>query len=121
MPGILNHVEPSFYNDSGHVDALQVRDYLHIPTKDMAAIVGKSERRIRQDPTAESIQPTLQKLVKIITDLKDLSGGDDRSVRIWLKALHPALEDESALDLLRNGEIDLVRELIDHIQNGGHA
>jgi uncharacterized protein (DUF2384 family) len=121
MPGILTHTEPSFYNDLGHVDAMLVRDYLHINTDDIATITGKSDRRIRQDPDAATLQPILRKVVYIISSLKDLSGGDDRSVRIWLKAPHPALGGDSPIDLMRSGEIDLVQELVDHMLSGAPA
>lgn len=121
MPGILNHTDPGFYNDSGHVDAIRVREYLHVKTEDIASIAGKSDRRIRQDPDAASLQPALKKVVYIISGLKQLTGGDDRSVRIWLKAPHPALDGDSPIDLMRHGEIDVVRELVDHMLSGAPA
>ncbi|MDT3682490.1 MAG: antitoxin Xre/MbcA/ParS toxin-binding domain-containing protein [Truepera sp.] len=121
MPGILSHTDPGFYNDLGHIDATRVRDYLHVKTGDVASITGKSDRRIRQDPAAASLQPALGKVVYIISALKQLTGGDDRSVRIWLKAPHPALDGDSPIDLMRNGEIDIVQELVDHMLSGAPA
>lgn len=118
MSGILSHTDPGFYNDLGHVDATRVRDYLHVRTEDIACITGKSDRRIRQDPGAATLQPALQKVVYIISGLKQLTGGDDRSVRIWFKAPHPALEGASPIDLMRNGEINIVMKLVDHILSG---
>ena len=121
MPGILTHTTPSFYNDLGHVDARLVRDYLHVRTEDIASIAGKSDRRIRQDPDAATLQPALQKVVYIISGLKQLTGGDDRSVRIWLKAPHPALDGDSPIDVMRGGEIDIVTKLVDHMLSGAPA
>lgn len=121
MPTILSHTDPVLFDDHGHVDATRVRDYLHIKTEDIASITGKSDRRIRQDPAAVTLQPALQKLVYIISGLKQLTGGDDRSVRIWLKAAHPALDGFSPIDLMRNGEIDAVQKLVDHMLSGAPA
>lgn len=121
MPGILSHTEAGFYNDHGHVDATRIRDYLHVRTEDIASMIGKSDRRIRQDPDAGTLQPALQKVVYIISGLKQLTGGDDRSVRIWLKAPHPALDGDSPIDLMRGGEIGLVQRLIDHMLSGAPA
>jgi hypothetical protein len=121
MASILAHTNPGFFNDLGHVDAQQVRDYLHVRTEDIAAMTGKSDRRIRQAPDAATIQPVLRKVVYIISGLKQLTGGDDRSVRIWLKAPHPALDGDSPIDLMRGGEIDVVQKLVDHMLSGAPA
>ena len=121
MPGILTHTDPRFFTDLGHVDAMRVRDYLHLKTEDLVSITGKSDRRIRQDPDAASLQPALQKVVYIISGLRQLTGNDDRSVRIWLKAPHPTLDGVSPIDLMRGGEIEVVQKLVDHMLSGAPA
>lgn len=121
MSAILTHTEAGFYNDLGNVDAKRVRDYLHVNTEDIASITGKSDRRIRQAPDAAALQPALKKVVYIVSGLKQLTGGDDRSVRIWLKAPHPALDGDSPIDLMRGGEIDIVVKLVDHMLSGAPA
>ena len=121
MTSILTHTNPGFFNDLGRVDAKRIRDYLHIKTEDIAAITGKSDRRIRQDPDASTIQPALKKVVYIISSLKQLTGGDDGMVRIWLNAPHPAFDGESPIDLMRSGEMNTVQKLVDHMLSGAPA
>ena len=121
MTDILAHTDSGFFNNLGRVDAIRIRDYLHIKTEDIAAMTGKSDRRIRQDSDASTLQPALKKVVYVITSLRQLTGDNDGMVRIWLNAPHPALEGDSPIDLMREGEIDTVQKLIDHMLSGAPA
>lgn len=60
-------------------------------------------------------------IAQIRETLLDLCGGNERSVDIWLNSPHPALEGETAQEVIDGGEAELIAELVEHIANGGHA
>lgn len=53
--------------------------------------------------------------------LRQLSGGDEASVELWLATPHPALDGDVPQELIDAGEGELVLELVRHILSGGHA
>ena len=53
--------------------------------------------------------------------LRQLSGGDEASVDLWLRTPHPALDGEVPQELIDSGEGALVLELVRHVLSGGHA
>lgn len=84
----------------------------------MAAIVDYTPRGLGKNPTSPKLQPQLERLVKLLTSLRELLDGDMNLVRVWLKAPHPALGDAKPLDYLAEGKLDLVEGLVHAIESG---
>lgn len=53
--------------------------------------------------------------------LRQLSGGDEESVDLWLATPHPALEGDTPQSLINAGEVEIVLELVEHILSGAPA
>ena len=122
MQDDVSRIPPELFNpSSGRLDSLRVTRYLYIDTKQVAMITGSTEQLIRDEPDSPSIQEPLRKISLIIVGLLELTGGDKRSVLIWLKALHPVLDDEAPLTLMMSGKINEVVDLVDDLLTGAPA
>jgi|SRR5690625_554777 len=122
MQDDVRPIPPELLNpSSGRLDSLRIASYLYIEIKQVAIITGSTEQLIRDEPDAPSIQEPLRKVALIISGLLELTGGDKRSVLIWLKALHPVLDDESPLNLMMSGKINVVVDLVDDLLAGAPA
>jgi len=53
--------------------------------------------------------------------LRQLSGGDEASVDLWLATPHPALDGDTPQSLIDAGEGEIVLELVEHILSGAPA
>jgi hypothetical protein len=122
MPSILGHTTPEVFNpETGRIDAMKFADFLHVGSKDVAAITGKSSRYVRANPDADSFQQPLKKTLRIINGLRQLTGDRHEMVLIWLNSPHPDLDGESPLDLMKAGEIDVVVDLVEDVLAGAPA
>lgn len=122
MPSILEHTTPEVFNpQTGRLDATRFASFLHLPARDLAAITGKTSRYVRANPDADSFQPPLQVLLRIINGLKRLTGGQHQMVLIWLRSPHPDLEGQLPMDLITAGRASVVLDLVEDMLTGAPA
>ena len=81
-------------------------------------MVSYTPRGLGKNPASPHLQPQLERLVKLVTTLRELLDGDMSLVRVWLKAPHPALGNAKPLDYLAEGRLDLVESLVYAIETG---
>jgi len=53
--------------------------------------------------------------------LRQLSGGDEASVDLWLATPHPMLDGDVPQELIDAGEGEIVLKLVRHMLSGGYA
>ena len=118
---LLDHTLLSVHDpETGRYDAKRLADALAITQKEMAEIVGYTPRGLGKNPASPKLQDDLERLVRLITKLRELLDGDMGLVRIWLKAPHPALENAKPLEYLEEGQLELVEGLVHAIETGQH-
>ncbi len=116
---LLDHTLLSAHDPAtGRYDAKRLADILSISQKEMAGVVSYTPRGLGKNPASPHLQPQLERLVKLITTLRELLDGDMSLVRVWLKAPHPALGNAKPLDYLAEGRLDLVESLVYAIEIG---
>lgn len=116
---ILEHTLLSAHNpDSGRYDALRLAELLAVTPKQMAAIVGYTPAGVRKNPDSEKLQGRLEHLTGLVTRLKGQLDGNLSYVKIWLKAPHPALENQSPLAAMEAGHLDAVEALVTMMETG---
>ena len=116
---LLNHTLLSVHDPvTGRYDAKRLADALAITQKEMAGIVGYTSRGLSKNPTSPKLQDDLERLVRLVTKLRELLDGDMGLVRIWLKAPHPAFAGAKPLTVLEEGKLDLVEGLVHAIETG---
>ena len=117
--GLLDHTLLSAHDPTtGRYDAKRLADVLAVSQKEMAEVVGYTPRGIGKNPASPHLQPQLERLVKLVTTLRELLDGDMSLVRVWLKAPHPVLGDAKPLDYFMEGHLDLVEGLVYAIETG---
>jgi uncharacterized protein (DUF2384 family) len=117
--GLLDHTLLSVHDpETGRYDAKRLAEVLVITQKEMAKIVGYSPRGLSKNPTSPRLQSDLERLVRLVTRLRELLDGDMGLVRIWLKTPHPALGGNKPLAYLEDGRLDLVEGLVQAIETG---
>ena len=116
---LLNHTLLSVHDPAtGRYDAKRLAEALAITQKEMAEIVGYTPRGLGKNPASPKLQDELERLVLLVTKLRELLDGDMSLVRIWLKAPHPALGDARPLEYLEKGHLELVEGLVHAIETG---
>ncbi len=116
---MLEHTLLSAHDPAtGRYDAKRLADVLAITQKAMAEITGYSPRGLGKNPTSPKLQPELERLVRLVTTLRELLDGDMGLVRVWLKAPHPALGGAKPLEYLEDGRLDLIEGLVHAIETG---
>jgi len=106
---------------SGRVDARRVATFLELDVEDLAAILEENPAVVNAAPSGVELQEGLATVAFILGGLLEVTGGDRRSVLIWLNAPHPVLDHESPLALMRGGEIDVVVGVVDDLLSGAPA
>lgn len=106
---------------SGLLDAQLVARFLATDIEDLAAMLGEDPEVVSADPAAVALQQGLSTVAFICSGLLEVTGGNLRSVQIWLNAPHPVLDDESPLALMRGGEIQVVVGVVDDLLSGAPA
>lgn len=116
---LLEHTLLSVHDPAtGRYDAKRLAEILAISQKEMADIVGYTPRGVGKNPASPKLQADLERLVMLITKLRELLDGDMALVRVWLKAPHPALNDVKPLTYLEEGQLELVESLVHAIETG---
>ena len=116
---LLDHTLLSAHDPAtGRYDAKRLADILSISQKEMAGVVSYTPRGLGKNPASPHLQPQLERLVKLVTTLRELLDGDMSLVRVWLKAPHPALGNAKPLGYLAEGRLALVESLVYAIETG---
>jgi len=97
---------------SGRFDALRLAKALNLTTKEMADILHRTPRGLLKNPDSQQLQSQMARLVRMITQLRELLDGSMEYVRIWLRAPHPDLEGRTPLSYLIEGKREVVEALI---------
>ena len=115
---LLDHTLLSVHDPAtGRYNAKRLAEVLAITQKEMAEIVGYSARGLNKNPASVKLQDALERLVLLVTRLRELLDGDMALVRIWLKAPHPALAGAKPVDYLAEGQLELVEGLVHAIRS----
>lgn len=106
---------------TGQVDVLRLAHSLGLTSAEVEAIAQPPEGDAHPSPLAEDPQDRLRQAVFIAGGLHQLTGGDRKQVAIWLRALHPELDDASPLELMQGSELQIVTDLVDDLLSGAPA
>ena len=106
---------------SGLWNARRMARFIGTDVEDLAEILGQDPEAVRAHPAASALQEGLDQVDFILRGLLEVTGGNRSTVLIWLNAPHPVLDDESPLDLMRGGELEVVVNLVDDLLSGAPA
>lgn len=112
-----NLVDPA----TGRIDPVRIADYIGVSGTDITAIINRASRGHHPNPESPFHQEPLRTLITILEGLSALTGNSQRDAVTWLNTSHPELDDHSPLDLLKEGNIDVVADLVEDILDGEPA
>lgn len=110
--GVLELPLPGLRNArSGRIDAQCVADYLAIPLRRLAEVLGVGYAGLHKTPDSARSQNALRPIVHVL-ELANRAFGSADQVRKWLNRPLHELEDESPLAVILAGEADAVETLL---------
>jgi hypothetical protein len=103
---------PELHNpDSGRLDASRIADFLGVPLRRLALVVGVSYQAVHKTPDSEAVQAALRPIKGVLELLADALN-DPKVIRAWLATPRSELEDASPLEVILAGEGDAVLTLL---------
>ncbi len=99
---------------NGRVNVRALAEAIDVPMDALAGALGKSTRWLNHDPEAASIQPAAISIVQMVNELAGHLG-EKRYALSWLKTPQPEFGQQTPLDYLRAGHLDLVIGLANDI------
>lgn len=109
----FRHLVPAIHDpDSGRLDAKKISALFGMTLADIARLLGRDLSAVHKTPAAPSLQPRLALFERVGAPLLYLAGSPE-NLRVWLNAPNPDLEGEAPLALLKNGEGEVVAELLE--------
>ena len=106
------------YDSHGRVDTEAVAKRLGVKMAVLAHALGMKPDTLRKNPVRESAQPIAQRLVAVIAELTRLFDGDEKSALIWIRKPNPDLEGASPLQVISEGDLDVVEGIVEAIASG---
>jgi transcriptional regulator with XRE-family HTH domain len=108
---------PTIHNEHGDIEVTELATLLSVTQSQLARMLGVSRQLLSQSPHAETVQRGLRRLEYLFARLRNLTGSP-RNARIWLKMGHPDFEGIAPLELLEQGHIEAIEDLILAIETG---
>ncbi|MCC5789801.1 MAG: DUF2384 domain-containing protein [Opitutales bacterium] len=95
-----------------------------ISRKLFAQLADCSERKLATYEVAPKLPPKVKRpvmeTVRLLQALRELTG-EDAKLKKWLDTPNPAFGQKTPLELIRNGESDLLWEMVYQIRQGAFA
>jgi hypothetical protein len=85
---------------SGRLDAGRVASTVGMRMDQLAACLELPEEVLRKSPQPEFLEARLEPFAMLIGIVRDVYGGDDGRVRIWLRTPRPELDGQTPLDAM---------------------
>lgn len=106
-------LHPELHNqESGRIDATQVAGYFGLSLARLAKTLGRSPQSVHKTPDSPRIQSGLGLFLRIAAALNALFGSEGDG-RIWLNTPNPDLDNTQPLELIEQGQGEIVAELLE--------
>ena len=97
--------------ETGRLDAARVAEYLKIPLKQLSEALGRNYSTVHRTPSAVGLQEPLGSIKRSLIILEDVLG-DRSSALIWLNSPHPDLGQRTPMDVILEGRVQVVEEML---------
>ena len=85
---------------SGWLEAKRVASTLGMRLDQMAACLELQEDVLHKSPPPEFLEARLEPFAMVIGIVRDVFGGDDKRVRVWLRTARPELDGKTPLEAM---------------------
>jgi hypothetical protein len=100
---------------SGKLSADRVASVFGLSVAELAALVGRTRQTASKTPDADSLQPLLQPFERVARVRAVLSPNDFRK---WLYLANDELDGRTPLEVIRQGKVGLVADLVEDMLTG---
>jgi Protein of unknown function (DUF2384) len=104
--------------NNNRIDAKRVAQLLGLSSRELAEILGITERGLNKNPTSTNIQDTLGKMVGMVSSLRAELGGNLDFVQMWFRTGNPMLAGHTPLEALKQGKLEVVLRLVHRLEAG---
>lgn len=99
-------------SESGRISAKLLAPALGLSLRELAALCDKNVQTLSKTPDSKRLQPTLQSLYRLLELLTRMTGSLPNA-RTWLNAPQDELDGERPLALIKQGQVEVVRDLLE--------
>jgi hypothetical protein len=117
---ILVSFVPDLRSPRGRLDARRVGRMFGLNLTGLAAILGRETSAVMKTPDAEALQEGLRLFERIAGPLLHVVGDPER-LRMWLNAPNNEFDGQAPLQLVRDGQGDLVAQRLENALSGQPA
>jgi hypothetical protein len=100
---------------SGKLSATNVATAFGLSVAELAALIGRSRQAVSKTPDADSLQPLLGPFERVAR-LRAMLSPDD--FRKWLHLANEHLDNRMPLELIRQGKVGVIAELVEDMLTG---
>ncbi len=100
---------------SGKLSATNVAEAFGLSVAELAAVIGRSRQAVSKTPDSDSVQPLLGPFERVGRLRARLSAKDFRN---WLHLTNDQLGKRTPLDLIRDGKVGVVADLVEDMLTG---
>ena len=112
LPGVVS-VTRELRSESGRLDADKISELFGMTRSELARLARITAEAIRQTPDSARLQPTLSLLERCARLL--VLNPDRANFRAWLNTQNPELGDQTPLETIKGGKIELVADLVEDV------
>jgi CheY-like chemotaxis protein len=98
--------------ENGRIDARRVADFLGLSLTKLAKSLGRSPQSVHKTPDSIRLQDKLGLFLRLASGLNALFGTEGNG-KIWLNSPNPDLDNTRPLDLIEQGKVEIVAELLE--------
>lgn len=105
------------HDETGDIQVAELASVLEISQAQLARTVGVSRQLLSRSPRSPKVQRQLRRLEYLFARVRNLTGSEAKA-RVWLKMGHPDFDGDAPIDLLEEGHIEAVEDLLLAIEKG---
>ncbi|MDQ2679559.1 MAG: hypothetical protein M3Y21_00830 [Candidatus Eremiobacteraeota bacterium] len=84
----------------------------------IAQAFGLKPDTLRKNPVSDAVQAPAQHLLDVLTELCSYFDEDWKATMIWVRKRHPALENFSPMNVIKEGDLDIVAAIVRSMGTG---
>lgn len=108
---------PAVHDETGDIAVADLASLLEVSQAQLARSLGVSRQLLSQSPRSPRVQRGLRRLEYLFARLRNLTGSPAKA-RIWLKMGHPDFDGVAPIELLEEGRLEAVEDLLLAIETG---
>ena len=105
------------HDDTGDIAPSELAAVLELSQAQLARALGVSRQLLNRSPRSPKVQRGLRRVEYLFARVRNLTGSTVNA-RVWLKKGHPDFDGVALVDLLEEGRVEAVEDLVLAIEKG---